>query len=30
MAGLLRPGISWDIDDAGRFVMEHLLVKLPD
>jgi predicted nucleotidyltransferase component of viral defense system len=29
MTGLLRPGIEWDIDDAGRFVMEHLLAKLP-
>ena len=29
ITGLLRPGIAWDVDDAGRFVMEHLLVKLP-
>jgi len=29
MTGLLRPGIAWNIDDAGRFVMEHLLPKLP-
>jgi len=29
LTGLLRPGIAWDIDDAGRVVMERLLARLP-
>lgn len=29
ITGLLRPGLGWNIEDAGRFVMEHLLAKMP-
>jgi hypothetical protein len=29
ITGLLRPSISWDIDEAARFVIENLLVKIP-
>jgi predicted nucleotidyltransferase component of viral defense system len=29
MTGLLRPGIAWDINEAGRAVMGGLLAKLP-
>ena len=29
ITALLRPGISWDVDRAGRHVMDHLVAKLP-
>jgi predicted nucleotidyltransferase component of viral defense system len=29
MTGLLRPGIAWDINEAGGIVMGTLLAKLP-
>jgi hypothetical protein len=29
MTGLLRPGIAWDVDIAGKYVLEHLLARLP-
>jgi hypothetical protein len=28
MTGLLRPGISWDIDAAGAYVVAHVLARL--
>ena len=29
MTGLLRPGIAWNIDAAGEFVMENVLALIP-
>ena len=28
MTGLLRPGVTWDIDEAGAYVMAHVLSRL--
>jgi predicted nucleotidyltransferase component of viral defense system len=28
LTGLLRPGVTWDIDAAGAYVMEHVLARL--
>jgi hypothetical protein len=28
MTGLLRPGITWDVDAAGTYVMENVLARL--